>query len=74
MNPFQKYQEIQKVPKKPQPKIHQKLPKITQKVMHKIQKLLIQEVKNTTYAQTLTPTTQTHTDIKRQIKSLQNFN
>ena len=71
MNPFQKIQEIQKLPKKPQPKIHQKLPKITQKVMHKKQKLLIQEVKNTTYTQTLTPTTQTHTDIKRQIKRLQ---
>ena len=26
-SPYQKVQEIQKLPKKPQPKIHQKLPK-----------------------------------------------
>ena len=64
-SPYQKVQEIQKLPKKPQPKIYQKLPKITQKLMHKKhKKQLTREVKSTTCAQTLTLTTQTHTDTK----------
>ena len=37
---------------------------------HKLKKPLTQEAKNITYAQTLTQTTQTHTDIKKQIKRL----
>ena len=44
--------------------------------MHKKQKkLLIQEVKSTTYAQTPTLTTRTHTDflLKKQLKGLKKF-
>ena len=65
MSPYQKLYEIQKIPKISLPKIPRKIPKW----MHKKQKiLLIQGVENTTYAQTLTLTTQTHTDIKRKNK------
>ena len=71
MSPFQKLPEIQKIFKKSLPKIPQKLPKSTQKMTHtKLKKPLTQEAKNITYAQTLTQTTQTHTDIKKQIKRL----
>ena len=53
----------------------QKLPKSTQEMTHKkLKKKLTQEAKNITYAQTLTQTTQTHTDIKRQIKRLRHLN
>ena len=63
--------ETSRNPKSPQdipefPRIPQKLPKTTQKLMHNQQKkLLIQEVKSITYAQIPTLTTQTHTDIKK---------
>ena len=64
MSPFEKLQEIQKSHQIPQPQIPQKLPRITQKSMHKKQKKqLTQEVKSTIYAQTQTLTT--HTDIKK---------
>ena len=43
--------------------------------MHKKhKKRLTQEVKSTIYAQTQTLTTQTHTDIKKRIKRLKDFN
>ena len=72
MSPFQKLPKIQKIFKKSLQKIPQKLPKSTQKMRHtKLKKLLTQEAKNITCAQTLTQTTQTHTDIKRQIKKTQ---
>ena len=75
MSPFLNIQDIQKSHKIPQPKIPQKPPKIAQKMMHKKQKKqLTQEVKSTTYAQTQTLTTQTHTDIKKRIKRLKDFN
>ena len=75
MRPFQKLPEIQKIFKKILPKIPQNLPKSTQEMTHKkLKKLLTQEAKNITYAQTLTQTTQTHTDIKRQIKRLGDLN
>ena len=75
MSPYQKLQDIQKPHKIPQPKIPQKLPKITQELMHKKhKKQLIREVKSTIYAQTQTLNTQTHTDIKKRIKRLKDFN
>ena len=74
MSPFQKLLEIKKVFKKILPKIPKKLPKSTQKMTHKkLKKLLTQEAKYITYAQTLTQITQAHTDIKRQIKRLRDF-
>ena len=70
MSPFQKLPEIQKIFKKSLPKIPQKLPKTTQKMTHKkLKKLLTQEAKTITYAQTLTQTTQTHIDIKDKIET-----
>ena len=70
MSPFQKLPEIQKIFKKFLPEIPQKLPKSTQKMTHKkLKKLLTQEAKNITYAQTPTQTTQTHTDIKNKLET-----
>ena len=70
MSPYQKLEENQKYSKIFFSKIPHKLTKTTQNLMQKKQKkFLIQEVKNTIYAQTLTLTTQTHTDIKRKDKS-----
>ena len=64
MSPEQNIQEIQKFTRIPLTKIPQKAPETTQTLIHKNQKkLLIQEVKSTVYAQTLTLTTQTHIDI-----------
>ena len=51
-----------------------KTPENIQKVMPKKQKkLVIQEVKTTTYAQTLTQTTQTHVDLEKTIQETQRF-
>ena len=70
ISPFRKLPEIQKIFKKSLPKSPQKLPKSTQKMTHKkLKKLLTQEAKNITYAQTLTQTTQTHTDIKNKLET-----
>ena len=70
MSPFQKLPEIQKIFKKALPKIPPKPLKSTQKMTHKkLRKLLTQEAKNITYAQTLTQTTQTHTDIKNKLET-----
>ena len=70
MSPFQKLPEIQKISKKSLPKIPRKLSKSAQKMTHKkLRKLLTQEAKNITYAQTLTQTTQTHTDIKNKLET-----
>ena len=68
MSPYQKLQEIQKIPKKSLPKIPQKLPKRTPKLMHKKQrKLSTLEVKTTTYTQT----TETHIDTEKTIQETQ---
>ena len=73
--PILKTHEIQISHKIRQHKIPQKLPKITRKLMHKKhKKQSTQEVKSTIYAQTQTLTTQTHTDIKKRIKRLEDSN
>ena len=62
-------QEIQKFHVIPQPKIPQKRLKITKEMM--LKKQLTQEAKSTTYAQTQTLITQTHTGIKKTNQRLQ---
>ena len=74
MSTYQKLQEIQKFHMIPQPKIPQKRLRITQEMMHKKKKKqLTQETKSKIYAQTLTLTTQTQTDIKKTFYETQRF-
>ena len=70
MSPFHKLPEIQMIFKKTLPQIPQKPLKLTREMTHKkLRKLLTQEAKNITYAQTLTQTTQSHTDIKNKLET-----